>query len=365
MSLENTVEVTGESVDAAIRKGLEALAAAPYEVIVEVLEEPTEGYFGAEARPAKVRLKRLSMPKPPMDPTAYSAASVVENPIVFDRLPDRPLIDASAPPERRSSDNTPRPPRANENATARPSREPQANTAPSPGRDGKEGRDRSDRRTGRRGDRDARSEPLQEPSFAALAASDLPHNADYGVTDEELPMFLESALVPADQQDDEAQVGRSVLETLLEHMALTTTIEVRRAPAAEVGEAAPWVLNITGTRFASRLVGKRGETLASLQYLTRLIASRELQRRAELIIDVDGYKAKRASGLRAMALRMADDAIASQRLITLEPMPPHERRIVHLALRDHPDVSTRSVGEGRNRKVTIVPHTLAAESPDE
>lgn len=343
MNLENSVEVTAESVDAAIRRGLEQLAAAPYEVIVEVLDEPMDASFGGEARPARVRLKRLSMPKPPMDPAAYSTPAREEAAIVFDRLPEMPLPDVALPPARRE-----------------PARPPQANTPKGPRSEPRKDKPREgSKRDGRGpGDRDAkrtdRHAPLDEPNFASFAKADLPHNADYGVTDDEIPMFLDAELVPSDQQDDEAQVGKAVLETLLGHMSLTAVIEVRRAPVTE-GEISPWVLNISGSRASTRLVGKRGETLAALQYLARLIASRELQRRAELIVDVDGYKARRAASLRTMALRLAEDAVAKQQVITLEPMPPHERRIVHLALRPREDVATRSIGEGRNRKVTIVP----------
>ena len=86
---------------------------------------------------------------------------------------------------------------------------------------------------------------------------------------------------------------------------------------------------------------------------------RELQRRANVIVDVDGYKARRANMLKGLAQRMADQAIEKERTVTLEPMPPHERRIIHLALRDREDVETRSVGEGVGRKVTIVPKSQA------
>jgi spoIIIJ-associated protein len=105
----------------------------------------------------------------------------------------------------------------------------------------------------------------------------------------------------------------------------------------------------------SELIGRRGETLASLQYVTRLITSRELQRRANIVVDVAGYKRRRTMKLNELARRMADQAINQKRTITLEPMPPYERRIVHLALRDREDVLTKSVGEGQSRKVTIVP----------
>jgi spoIIIJ-associated protein len=103
------------------------------------------------------------------------------------------------------------------------------------------------------------------------------------------------------------------------------------------------------------LIGRRGETLTALQYITRLIASRELQRRANIVLDVEGYKSRREQMLRRLANRMADQAIQLGRTVSLEPMPPYERRIVHLALRDHPEVTTQSVGEGDRRKVTIIP----------
>ncbi len=335
MNLENSIEVTGESVEAAIRKGLEALSAAPYEVIVEVLDEPGESYMGGEARPARVRLKRLTMPKPPLDMAAFSAQSAQNAdaqvvPLYIPRSEDRPLDSLTATPP------------------VRPEPKPRDRGEKSGGRD---------RRERRRGDRGkGKSEQREEPGFSKLAEAGFGDVADYGVSDDEMPIFVETELVPDDQQDDEAQIGKVVLETLLEKMGLPgVRIEVRRAPASEVDEPTPWVLNLSGTRIGGRLVGKRGDTLAALQYLARLIASRELQRRAEFIVDVDNYKAKRASSLRVLALRLADDAARNRRVVSMEPMPPHERRIVHMALRERTDVSTRSVGEGRNRKVTIVP----------
>jgi spoIIIJ-associated protein len=103
------------------------------------------------------------------------------------------------------------------------------------------------------------------------------------------------------------------------------------------------------------LIGRRGETISSLQYITRLIVSRRLQRRANVVIDVGGYKSRRSQKLRELALRMADQAVDQARTVVLEPMPPHERRMIHMALRNRPDVMTKSTGEGDSRKVTIVP----------
>jgi spoIIIJ-associated protein len=147
----------------------------------------------------------------------------------------------------------------------------------------------------------------------------------------------------------------TVLAELLEKMSVRANVIVRRAQSSGEGESAPWLLDVSSGGDLSVLIGRRGETLASLQYITRLITSRELQRRANIVVDVAGYKARRTGKLNDLAQRMADQAVSEKRTMTLEPMPPYERRIIHLALRNREDVTTRSVGEGAARKVTIVP----------
>lgn len=155
---------------------------------------------------------------------------------------------------------------------------------------------------------------------------------------------------------EDAMVGKSVLVELLDKMSIQAKVSIRKTEPEEQDEEedVPWLLDVSGPDL-NGLIGKRGETLSSLQYITRLITSRELQRRANIIVDIGGYKSKRAKMLSQLALRMADQAIQQKRMVTLEPMPPYERRIIHLALRDHSQVYTRSVGEGESRKVTIVP----------
>lgn len=158
---------------------------------------------------------------------------------------------------------------------------------------------------------------------------------------------------PEAELDDDARVGRATLQELLGKMDIRAEVIAFRAEPEE-GEEAPWVLQIRG-RDLGTLIGRRGETLAALQYITRLIASRDLERRANIVLDVEGYKARREKVLRRLAERMADQALQLGRTVSLEPMPPYERRIVHLTLRDRTDVMTESVGEGENRKVTIIP----------
>jgi len=176
--------------------------------------------------------------------------------------------------------------------------------------------------------------------------------ADYEEIDSQAVL---TAIKPADEAelDDDARVGLATLQELLAKMQITAQVTVYRAQTTE-GEQAPWVLQIRG-RDLGVLIGRRGETLTALQYITRLIASRELQRRTNIILDVEGYKSRREEMLRRLAKRMADQAVQTGRTVVLEPMPPYERRIVHLALRDHPKVTTESIGEGDHRKVTIIP----------
>ncbi len=155
--------------------------------------------------------------------------------------------------------------------------------------------------------------------------------------------------------DEDVRVAKVVLGELLDKMQiLRPEIIVRRAAKPEDGEGNPWLLDITGPNL-NALIGRRGETLNALQYITRLISSRELQHRANIVVDAAGYKAKRSRMLHDLALRMADQASRTKRTVALEPMPPYERRIVHMALRSRADVQTKSVGEGNSRKVTIVP----------
>ncbi len=165
----------------------------------------------------------------------------------------------------------------------------------------------------------------------------------------------EEAAEPASEQQlaEAAKVGEVVLRQLLHSMGITATVSAQPAPK-QSGEPQHWTLDVRGGDL-SELIGRRGETLASLQYITRLITSREIGHRAHIVVDVDGYKARREEMLRRLAFRMAEQAIQRGRTVSMEPMPPHERRIVHLTLKDNPDVSTESVGEGDNRKVTIVP----------
>jgi spoIIIJ-associated protein len=103
------------------------------------------------------------------------------------------------------------------------------------------------------------------------------------------------------------------------------------------------------------LIGRRGQTLSSLQYVLNLMLSQKTGRRVAFGVDVDGYRRRREEALVSLAKRTASRVRGTGRSVTLEPMPPNERRIVHLALADDPAVMTVSIGEGEARKVAITP----------
>ena len=105
----------------------------------------------------------------------------------------------------------------------------------------------------------------------------------------------------------------------------------------------------------SVLIGRRSETLSAFQYIASLIVGKEEQQFVQLTVDVEGYRDRREKQLIQMALRMADQVTKSGRRQTLEPMPSAERRIIHIALREHPAVKTESTGEEPYRKVMILP----------
>jgi spoIIIJ-associated protein len=151
-----------------------------------------------------------------------------------------------------------------------------------------------------------------------------------------------------------APIARQTLDELLEKMGIQADIEDYIKPSEEEDDYPKLVLNVRG-RDLGVLIGRRGDTLDSLEYLTRLIVGREVERRVFLVVDVEGYRVRRERSLRKLAQRMADRASKSGRRQVLEPMSPAERRIIHVELRERSDVETQSVGQGQSRKVTIRP----------
>lgn len=155
--------------------------------------------------------------------------------------------------------------------------------------------------------------------------------------------------------EEDTQLALEVLRKLLDLMNIDAEVSVRppETPGDGVGLAKA-VLDVRGEDLGI-LIGRRGDTLGSVQYVVNLIVSRRTKARATFAVDVEGYRRRREEGLERLAFRMAERVRTTGQTVTLEPMPPNERRIVHLALAGDSSVITSSVGEAEARKVCIAP----------
>jgi spoIIIJ-associated protein len=194
---------------------------------------------------------------------------------------------------------------------------------------------------------------------------DASNESDEGLDQEGNTVEVGSSLPSDDdEEDDEAVsgnradlpdsvagvVGVEVLSRLLELMGLEGDVSSRQTEDS-------LVLDIEGDDLGV-LIGRRGITLSSLQHIARLMVAARQSEWPLLTVDVCGYKQRRRLALEDLAKRLADQAKYRRRPIALEPMPPDERRVVHLALANNPDVYTESEGEESERKVVIHPKRL-------
>ena len=135
---------------------------------------------------------------------------------------------------------------------------------------------------------------------------------------------------------DVVTVTTDVLGSLISRLGVDAVVNLKQLEREDLGGP---VFDIEGED-SGLLIGRRGETLSALQFLVKFIVSQRLERRVNLMIDVEGYQERRYQSLANLAQRVAQRVVSSGRTIALEPMPANERRIVHLTLSNHPDVTT-------------------------
>ena len=146
-------------------------------------------------------------------------------------------------------------------------------------------------------------------------------------------------------------VAKEVADHLIARMRLSLTAYVRGGSGDP--DEAP-ILDLEGDD-SGLLIGRRGETLRAFQFLLNYMLTQRMGERVSVTVDVERYRQRRNEALEARALRLAERVAATGRPVTMEPMPASERRIVHMALADHPRVATQSMGEGEERRLTIQP----------
>jgi len=297
-----SIEASGKSVDEAILQALSRLGKRRDEVDVTVLQEPSRGAFGIGSKDARVRA------------TVHPAnVGAVITPEMADAIlgpdetfPEEELYVEDEEGEFEDEDE--------------------------------EFMDEDEKEE----EFDEEEEPapfLSSPTISPeLVASEL-GLGDVSVTEGEM-----QELETPTREDVEITVD--VLQHILRYMNIPATVQVRSTN--------PLTLNIHGIHEnLGLLIGRRGETLAALQLLVSLIVGHRTRHRMRIIIDAENYRERREENLRSLALRVAQQVRNYRRSIALEAMPPHERRIVHIALSDSKDISTESIGEGDARRVVI------------
>ena len=152
-----------------------------------------------------------------------------------------------------------------------------------------------------------------------------------------------------DAPPDSVTFTSEVLESLMSMMEVDATLTLKQLYNESLDGP---VFEIEGDD-AGLLIGRKGETLNTIQFMVKYIVSHKIGERVNVMIDVEGYQERRNQALINMARRVAGRVADTGRSIALEPMPPNERRIVHLSLSDHPYVTTESEGIGESRQVII------------
>lgn len=297
-----THEFKAKTVDEAVEDGLRTLGLARGDVEIEVLQKGSRGIFGLGSEPAVVRLtpRAVTTPSPVTPPTPVDVITPVVEP---------PPAPVNVMPD------------------VKPTPTPVAAVTPVP--------------------------PVEPPSVVAPPAAGEPAIMQ---TEEEIDQELMamathllsemvrlmgfSADVRASWQDED--------ETVDDHDEDEEDGHVRSGRYL--------LLDIEGTELGA-LIGRRGETLENIQYLLRLMVNQKIHKWKNIVVDVEHYKARRVTQLTQLAERMAEQVARTGRAISLEPMPANERRIVHMTLREHPDVYTESYGDGGRRKVHIFAKT--------
>ncbi len=287
-----SLTISAKTVNEAIAEAEQQLGLSREELDITVINEGSRGFLGMGAEAARI----LAVPKAVLTRT---------------QTPPAPAVQASEPPKS-APPVTPRP------------RPP------------------------------AVAPPVPPPSLEARHASDEEETTTALRTefDDDLTLAGEagedrSGPVSTARAAEVAAVAAEVLQELLTRMEMPAEVRVRSTTQ-------PITLDISGENLGL-LIGRHGDTLSSLQYLVNVIVGRRTRHWSKIVVDVEGYRARREDALRSLAERQADRVRRGHREVTLDYMPARERRIVHLTLQNSPDVSTHSIGDEPYRRVVIAP----------
>ncbi len=292
-----SIEETGKSIEEATEKALEQLRVTEDEVDVEILEEPARGFLGLGQSPARVRVtvKRKQAPEP-APRSAQRERPQRQRPAREERPPRQEQGPREERPQRQ------RPPR--EERPKRPEPAPQQAEAPAPA-----------------------PTPAPEAPRPAEPVAEIPSGEVMKVASE---------------------ISVEVLQRIVDSIEDGARVAVKNAADGQL------TLEVTSADPAT-IIGKHGQTVDAIQYLVGVITNKRLPEKIRLVVDVEGYRTRREEILRGQAAQLAARVKESGEEAVLEPLHANERRIIHTALADDPDVYTYSEGEEPERYVVISP----------
>lgn len=302
-------EKWGTDVDTAVKLALEDLNLTIDEVNVTVLEEPSRGFFGIGSKLALVRVEKKKAPK----------EEKKEAPA------HKPVEKAAEKPVEKTEE------KAAEESGERPSERP----AKAQGQQNRrEGGQRNGQKRGNNKNRNNRNRNNNR------------RNRERDMREFSEPLEPVIARVPEDQLSPcEDHIALTFLAEVTQQMGLDLEIT-----AKEGGDAL--YVDIQG-KDSGTIIGKRGQTLDAIQYLTSLVVNKEQEKYTRVVVDAENYRAKRERTLEMLAIRLANKVTKTKRSVKLEPMNPYERKVIHATLQNHPYVTTKSEGQDPYRRVII------------
>jgi len=328
------VEVSGKTVDDALNAALRQLGCTINDVELTVLDEGRRGFLGRGSRDAVVRVVRIASVSPAAAPAR-----------------ERPPRQERPPGNRTPAEQSPSRPRDGDRQRG----------GRSPG-----GRPRGDAPGRVRSSEQALPELTAADFLPRTAGAEQPAPAQRQERPSERPQRerrprpaaqreAEQPVVEPNIDAEEVDVAATIVDDLLRILDIDADINLREPVTPGDGRGSALAVIDIGGEDLGVLIGRRGDTLASMQYLVNLALGRRFPGTPGVTLDIEHYRHRREEQLSTLALRMADRVRESGSPITLEPMPPSERRLIHLALAEDAEVETASIGDGDNRKVVISP----------
>ena len=330
--MQKSIETTGVNRDAAIEKALMQLGLERDDVSVEVLDNGKKGFLGFGATPARVRVT-YEVPDEAPAPKPEKAAKEAPR-----QKPDHKAA-AKAEPEKKAEGGA---------AQSRPNlshidpSDPRLTTPhlvkAAPPRSEQE-------KPAERPERPQRSESRPRRERSRREPRDVPRPPRTSQPREEKP------IIPVSPEAMEKVTAEAIrfISGLLEQMGIKAEVKVCEQLVADQLR-----LEIVGEDMGP-VIGRRGDTLDAIQYLTSLVMGRVTEEHVRLSIDTENYRVKRAESLERLARKMAGKAVQYRKPMVLEPMNPYERRIIHSTLQDYEGVTTYSTGSEPGRRVVIAP----------